>query len=59
MFSYPSLHDGRDADGSTETVPVIDATRSASVFVMDVEEDGVVTLSTQEAETGTPLTATL
>ena len=26
---------------------------------MDVEEDGVVTLSTEEAETGTPLTATL
>ena len=59
LFFYLTLHDGRDADGNSETVPTIDATRSASVFVVDVEEDGVVTLSTQEAETGTPLTATL
>ena len=59
LFFYLTLHDGRDADGSTETVTVVDATRSADVFVIDVEEDGVVTLSTQEAETGTPLTATL
>ena len=59
MFFYLTLHDGRDADGNSETVSTIDATRSASVFVVDVEEDGVVTLSTQEAETGTPLTATL
>ena len=54
-----TLHDGRDADGNPETNPVIDATRLASIAVLDVEEDGVVTLSTQEAETGTPLTATL
>ena len=59
LFFYLTLHDGRDADGNTETAPTIDVTRSASVFVVDVEEDGVVTLSTQEAETGTPLTATL
>ena len=54
-----TLHDGRDADGNPETDPTIDATRSASVFVVDVEEDGVVTLSAEEPETGTPLTATL
>ena len=59
LFFYLTLHDGRDADGNAETVPTIDATRSASVFVMDVEEDGVVTLSAVEPETGTPLTATL
>ena len=59
LFFYLTLHDGRDADGNTETNPEIDATRSAIVFVTDVEEDGVVTLSTEEAETGTPLTATL
>ena len=29
------------------------------IFVVDVEEDGVVTLSAVEPETGTPLTATL
>ena len=59
LFFYLTLHDGRDAGGNTETAPTIDATRSAEVFVVDVEEDGVVTLSTEEAETGTPLTATL
>ena len=52
LFFYLTLHDGKDADGNAETAPTIDATRSASVFVVDVEEDGVVTLSTQEAETG-------
>ena len=54
-----TLHDGRDADGNVEAAPAIDDTRTASVRVTDVEEDGVVTLSTEEAETGTPLTATL
>ena len=59
LFFYLTLHDGRDAEGTTETAPTIDATRSASVFVVDVEEDGVVTLSAAEPETETPLTATL
>ena len=59
LFFYLTLHDGRDADGNAETVPTIDATRSADVSVVDVEEDGVVTLSTDEPETGTQLTATL
>ena len=59
LFFYLTLHDGRDADGNTEADPTVDVTRSASVFVVDVEEDGVVTLSAEEPETGTPLTATL
>ena len=59
LFFYLTLHDGRDADGNAETVPVVDATRSADVSVVDVEEDGVVTLSTDELVTETPLTATL
>ena len=54
-----TLHDGKDADGNSESDPTIDATRSALVTVTDVEEDGVVTLSAVEPETGTPLTATL
>ena len=41
LFFYLTLHDGRDAEGNTETAPTIDTTRSASVFVVDVEEDGV------------------
>ena len=63
-----TLHDGRGVDdgGTTDTADdtvvddgSIDDTRTISVFVVDVEEDGVVTLSAAEAETGTPLTATL
>ena len=52
-----TLHDGKDSDGNADTT--IDDTRTATVQVTDVEEDGVVTLSTEEAETGTPLTATI
>ena len=58
LFIYLTLHDGRDADGNAETVPTVDARRSASIEVTDVEEDGVVTLSAVEPETGTPLTTT-
>ena len=59
LFFYLTLHDGRDADGNTEADPTVDVTRSADIFVVDVEEDGVVTLSAVEPETATPLTATL
>ena len=54
-----TLHDGKGADGNTEADPVVDTTTSVSVTVTDVEEDGVVTLSSDEPESGTELTATL
>ena len=54
-----TLHDGRDAADNVEATPVVDVTRSVIVTILDVEEDGVVTLSAVEPETGTPLTATL
>ena len=54
-----TLHDGKDEDGNVEDPPVVDATTTVSVFVQDVEEDGVVTLSSTEPEVGTPLSATL
>ena len=54
-----TLHDGKDADGNTEADPVVDTTTGVSVTVTDVEEEGVVTLSAEEPETGTPLDATL
>ena len=54
-----TLHDGKDADGNVETDPVVDATTGVSVTVTDVEEEGVVTLSAEEPESGTKLTATL
>ena len=59
LYFTVTLHDGRDADGNAEDPPVVDDTRTISVFVTDVEEDGGVTLSAVEPETGTPLTATL
>ena len=54
-----TLHDGMDADGVVEDVPVVDVTTILAITVDDVEEEGVVTLSSTEPEVGTPLTATL
>ena len=54
-----TLHDGKGADGNAEADPVVDTTTGVSVTVTDVEEDGVVTLSSDEPETGMPLDATL
>ena len=59
LFIYLTLHDGRDADGNAETVPTVDARRSADIEVTDVEEDGVVTLSDDEPGVQTAVTATL
>ncbi len=59
LFFYLTLHDGRDADGAAEDPPAVDATRSATIDVVDVEEDGVVTLSDDEPGVATALTATL
>ena len=60
LFFYLTLHDGRDADGAAED----QSRRSTSpdrrtVHVVDVEEDGVVTLSDEEPGVATALTATL
>ena len=54
-----TLHDGKDSNGNAETDAVVDATLAVSVEITDVEEDGAVTLSSEELETGTELTATL
>ena len=61
LFFYLTLHDGKGVDANNVEIDdsSIDTTRSADIFVVDVEEDGVVTLSAVEPETGTPLTATL
>ena len=52
-----TLHDGRDADGNPSTD--VDDTIDFAIFVIDVEEPGVVTLSAEEPVVGTPLQATL
>ena len=54
-----TLHDGKGADGNVETDPAIDDTTTMSIFVTDVEEEGVVTLSAEEPEVGVRLQATL
>ena len=54
-----TLHDGMDADGNVESPPVIDDTGTLSVYITDVEEDGVVTLSQEEPEVGVALRASL
>ena len=52
-----TLHDGRDADGDPSTE--VDVTKDFVIFVIDVEEPGVVTLPADKPEVGTPLQATL
>ena len=48
-----TLHDGEDDDGNPNTE--VDATTTISVQDIDVEEDGVMTLSDDEPGVGTPL----
>ena len=52
-----TLHDGRDADGNLSTE--VDVTIDFLIFIIDVEEPGVVTLPADKPEVGTPLQATL
>ena len=61
LFFTVTLHDGKGLDGSDMVIndDSIDATTVVSVRVIDVEEEGVVTLSDPEPEAGTPVTATL
>ena len=61
LFFYLTLHDGKGVDANNVEVAdsSIDVTRSAIVEVVDVEEDGVVTFSTDEPEVEAALTATL
>ena len=54
-----TLHDGMDADDNVEAVPIVDVTTILAITIRDVEEEGVVTLSSTEPEVGTLLTATL
>ena len=58
MFLQVAVHDGKGLDGSNNVISddSIDATTTISVHVIDIEEDGVVTLSDDEPGVGTPLT---
>ena len=61
LFFTVTLHDGKGLDSNDMVIndDSIDVTTVVSVRVIDVEEEGVVTLSDQEPEAGTQLTATL
>ncbi|MYD17775.1 MAG: hypothetical protein F4W99_11635 [Chloroflexi bacterium] len=61
LFFTVSLHDGKGLDINDMVIndDSVDVTTDVSVRVIDVEEEGVVTLSDTEPEAGTPVTATL
>ena len=59
LFIVVTLHDGKDDEGNVEADPMVDATKILDLTVTDVEEDGVVTLSSTEPEVGVQLEATL
>jgi len=61
LFFTVTLHDGKGLDSNDMVIndDSIDATTVVSVRVIDVEEEGVVTLSDLEPEAGTPVTASL
>ena len=54
-----NVSDGRDDQGTVETERVVDADTTVSIRVLDVEEEGVVTLSVTEPGVGTTVQATL
>ena len=54
-----SVTDGEDASGAAETEPTLDATVSVRIDVIDVDEPGIVTLSTTAPRVGSALTATV
>ena len=58
MFLQVAVHDGKGLDGSNNVISddSIDATTTVTINIIDVEEDGVVTLSDDEPGVGTPLT---
>ncbi len=61
LFFTATLHDGKGLDVNDMVIndDSIDVTTVVSVRVIDLEEDGVVTLSAQEPDVGVLLTATL
>ena len=54
-----SVTDGEDASGDAESPPTTDATTSVSIEVINIDEPGIVTLSTTAPRVGSELTATL
>ena len=61
LFLQVAVHDGMglDSNGMVITDDSIDATTTVTVTILDVEEDGVLTLSDDEPGVGETLTTTL
>ena len=64
LFLQVAVHDGKGLDENNTVMTVIsddsiDATTTVTVTILDVEEDGVLTLSDDEPGVGETLTATL
>ena len=54
-----SVTDGEDASGDAESPPTTDATTSVSIEVIDIDEPGIVTLSTTAPRVGSELTVSV
>ena len=54
-----TVSDGRNDAGDDEQTPVADATIAVTITVTDVDDDGTITLSSQQPSSGVELTATL
>ena len=51
--------DGKNAEGISETPPVVDTTHAVTITVTDADDQGSITLSTQTPTVGSTLTATV
>ena len=54
-----SVTDGEDASGDAESPPTTDATTSVSIEVINIDEPGIVTLSTTAPRVGSELTVSV
>ena len=54
-----SVTDGEDASGEAESPPTTDATTSVSIEVIDVDDPGIITLSTTAPRVGGALSASV
>ena len=54
-----SVTDGEDASGAAESPPTTDATTSVRIEVINIDEPGIVTLSTTAPRVGSELTASV
>ena len=61
LFVMVTLHDGKGVDSNNMVISddSVDATTTIAITITDVEEDGVVTFSSEEPEVRTQLQATL